>query len=156
MNTSTAIHSATTPATLPAIIEALVWSHGDVDVLHICEPGKSRIEVVEAGTTLLTIPTTRQWLRERARARRWAEARLGLRGYDSLDGLADRAAKRKLVILLTNSLDYLTKLSTADLATRYGRGAARRTRGELVRGITARAERTYSRLPVAELKALWA
>jgi hypothetical protein len=147
---------ATQPTTLPATIEVLVWNHGDVDVLHICEAGKGRIEVVAAGVTLHTIPTTRQWQRERQRARRWAEAHLGLRGYDSLVGLADREAKRKLVILMTNGLDYLSKLSTEDLRTRYGRGAARRTRAELVRGITAREERRYSRLPVAELKALWA
>jgi len=152
VNTTT----ATAATALPALIEVLVWSHDNVDILHICEPGKSRIAVIEAGVVVHTIPTTRLWLRERQRARRWAEARIGMRGYDSLDGLSDREAKRKLVILLTNSLDYLTTLSDTDLRTRYGRGSARRTRAELVRGITAREERRYSRLPLGELRTLWA
>jgi hypothetical protein len=148
--------NSTSRPSLPAVIETVVWSHGDVDVLHICEPGRSRVEVVRGDTVLHAIPTTRQWQRERMRARRWAEQHLGLRGYDRLDGLSDRDAKRKLVILLTNGLDYLARLSTDELQARYGRGAARRSRNELIRAITAREERRYSRLPLGELQALWA
>lgn len=153
---TTTTTTTTKPTSLTSDIEVLVWSHDDVDVLHICESGKGRIEVIEAGATLHTIPTTRRWQTERQRARRWAEQHLGLCGYDSLDGLSEREAKRKLVILLTNSLDYLVKLSTEDLQARYGRGSARRTRNELVRGLTAREERRYSRLSLPELRALWA
>ena len=145
-----------TTTLLPAVVEVLVWSHGDVDVLHVCVGCPSRIEVVQAGEVLHSIPTTRQWMKERMRARRWAEAHLGLRGYDSLEGLSDREAKRRLVILLTNGLDYLTNLPTEELRTRYGRGAASQGRSALVRAITAREERRYSRLPLTELRALWA
>ncbi|RRR66027.1 MAG: hypothetical protein EI684_21410 [Candidatus Viridilinea halotolerans] len=153
--TITTTTTTTAVPTFPSRVDVLVWSHADVDVLHCCDGAASRIEVVQAGQVIHTIPTTRQWQRERQRARRWAEAHLGLRGDDSLDGLTPRAAKRRLVILLTNSLDYLTNLSTDDLRRRYGRGAAQRSRNDLVRGLIAREERRFCRLGLADLHALW-